>query len=141
MEPAGADHYGPVGVAEDYTRSHVEKLIHKEKTALEHLLMYQHTAACLSADHQKNTDEIGRQTRPRSVGDCHRGAVDKILYLIDFFLVYTYVVALDIKAYAYTRESFREHPEIGHSHILKQKIRTRHSSHTDKAAHLDHVRQ
>ena len=47
-------HHCTVGVAEDNLRTHVYQFIYEEEAALEHLLVYQHRAACLRRHYQDN---------------------------------------------------------------------------------------
>ena len=66
-----------VGIAEDNLCTHVDQLVDKEQAALEHLLVEQHTAPCLSSHDNQYRKQVGCQSWPGGIGECHDGAVDK----------------------------------------------------------------
>lgn len=105
-------------VAKDYSGTHVQQFVHKEETALKHLLMYQHTPLCLSADHQKNAYQVRRQPRPRRICDSQRGAIDEILNLVYLFLVDSDIITLHLEMNPNSLEYLRHKTEISVTYIL-----------------------
>ena len=73
------DHRSSVRVAKDDLRPHVDQLIHKEQAAFEHLLMDQHTTDSLGGNHQEDTQQVRRKSRPMSAeGTSHIHNIDQI---------------------------------------------------------------
>ena len=97
-------HHGSMRVAQDNLSSHVDELIDKEETALEHLLMEQYTASRLCCHDDEHRYEVGSKSRPRGVGKRHNGAIDKGLYGIMVLMRYYKVVALHFNPHAETAE-------------------------------------
>ena len=71
-----------MGITENDLCAHVDELIHKEQTALEHLLMDEHRASRLCSNNEKHRQQVGREARPWSVCQSHDRTVDKRLHLV-----------------------------------------------------------
>ena len=94
----------PMGVAEDYLRSHVNQFIHKEEATLKHLLMEEHTAPGLGCNNDEHGYEVGSETRPWGIGKGHDCSVDKRLYRVMVLLGNDEIVALNIYPYSQSTE-------------------------------------
>ncbi|MPN18045.1 hypothetical protein SDC9_165403 [bioreactor metagenome] len=62
--------------------THINKLIHKEETTLEHLLVNQDRALSLSSHNQEDRQQVGSKSRPRSISNRHDRAIQKGVNLI-----------------------------------------------------------
>ena len=63
-----ADDDGAVRVAQDDLGTHVNEFVHKEESALKHLLMNQDAAVGLRCHHQQDAQQVGRESGPDGVG-------------------------------------------------------------------------
>ena len=63
------DDDGAVRVAQDDLRPHVDELVHEEQAAFKHLLVDEHAALRLGGHDEHHAQQVGRQSRPRRVGD------------------------------------------------------------------------
>ena len=68
---------GTVGVAEDNLSAHIDETVDKEQTALEHFLVKQHRAASLRGYDDEYGEQVGGQSGPRRVSQCHDGTIDE----------------------------------------------------------------
>lgn len=136
-----SDNDGAVGVAKDNLRAHVNEFVHKEETALEHLLMYEDRAARLRRHHQDDGKQVGRQSGPRCIGDGEDGAVDKRLYLIVLLRGDVYVVTLPDDGDAKSAESLGDDAEIAVRDIADGEFAARERRHADERTDLNHIRK
>ena len=132
---------GTMGIAEDDLRTHVDELVDKEQTALEHLLVEEHRASGLGGYGDKYGQEVGCESRPRSIGQRHDGAVDERLYLIMAHGGNKQVVTLFLHLDAHAAESVGDDAQVLHRHILNPHAFAHHRGHTDERPHLNHVGQ
>ena len=51
-------HDSPMRVAKDDLSSHIDELVHEEKTALKHLLMYEHASTALCGCYKHDTEKV-----------------------------------------------------------------------------------
>ena len=72
-----SDNNGTVGVAEDNLGSHIDELVDKEQATLKHLLVDEHRAASLGGYDNHDGQQVGRQSGPGGIRQCHDGTVDK----------------------------------------------------------------
>ena len=136
-----AYHDGPVWVAEDYLRAHVDQFVNEEQAALEHLLVEQHAAPRLCGDDEQHGEQVGREARPGRVGQGHDGAVDERFYLVMLPVGYYEVVAVNVYSDAELAEGFRYDAEVAHGDVLYAYAVAHHGGHADERAHLNHVWQ
>ena len=130
-----------MGVAEDNLRTHVYQFIYEEKAALEHLLVYQHRAACLRRHYQDHRQQVWRQSWPWCIGDREDRPVDKRLYLIMLLRGDIDVIALLHHGDTQSAEGFGDDAQVAVGHILDGQFATRKRRHTDERPHLNHIRQ
>ncbi len=68
---------GPVRVAQDHLRAHVDQSVHEEQSAFKHLLVNQDAASALGGYDQHHAQQVRRESRPWSIGYRHYGSVQK----------------------------------------------------------------
>ena len=107
-----ADDHSTVRIAEHYLRAHVDKPVDEEKTALEHLLMYQHRSATLRGDNEHHRQQVGGQSGPRSVGHIEYRTVEGGFYLIDILSRNVDVVTAAFESYSEPLETVGGDSEI-----------------------------
>ena len=127
-----ADDGGAVRVAEDDLRTHIDELVDKEETRLEHLLMDEDDAACLGGSDEEDGQKVGREARPGCVGNGHDGAIDERVDLIMVVGWYIEVVAALFDGDAETTEGIGNDSEVGHRDVGDGEFGARHGSHTDE---------
>src|SRR3712207_8333692 len=136
-----ADDHRPVRVAQYNLRSHIYELIDEKQTALKHFLMNEHASFRLRSHHKHHAEQVGCQSRPRSVGNGHNGAVDERFYLITVLRRHVDVVSPLLELDAQTAETLGNNAQILVRYIFYGDFAAGHRRHTDKASHLDHIRQ
>ncbi len=134
-------HHGTVRVAEDDLRTHIDQFIHEEETALEHLLMEEHTATSLGSHYEKHGEKVWSKSWPRSIGKRHDGAVDKGIDDIMLLLWNDEVIALYLDLHTQAAESIRNDAQILDRYVLDADTGATHGSHSDERTHLDHIGQ
>ncbi len=134
-----AYHHGPVRIAQDNLRSHVNQLIDKEKAALKHLLMNQDTALALDGHHKHHAQKVRGESRPRSISKRHYRPVHKRINHIAFLLRHIYVIPALLQLHPKTAETFRNNAEILIRYILYGYRAPVHGSHADERPDLNHV--
>ena len=139
--PVVPNHHRSVGVAEDNLRTHVNQFIYEEEAALEHLLVYQHRAACLRRHYQDDRQQVRRQSGPWRIGDREDRPIDKRLYLIMLLRGDVDVIALLHHSDTQSAEGFGDDAQIAVGHILDGQFATRKRRHTDERPHLNHIGQ
>jgi hypothetical protein len=77
-----ADHQGPVRVAQDDLRAHVDQFVREEQAALEHLLVDEHAAFGLGGHHQYDAQQVGSETRPWMIAHGHDATIDEGLVIL-----------------------------------------------------------
>ena len=100
-------HHGTMRVAKDNLRTHVDEFIHKEETALEHLLMEEDTTASLGSHYQQDGEKVWSQAWPRSIRESHDGAVDEGIDDIMLLFRNKEVVALYLDFHTQAAEGIR----------------------------------
>ena len=63
-----SDNNGSVWVTKNDLRTHIDEFVDKEKSALEHLLVEEHTSLCLCGDDEQHREQVGGKSWPRCVG-------------------------------------------------------------------------
>jgi len=136
-----SDDDGTVRVAEDDLGAHVDEFIDEEEAAFEHLLMDEHGTFGLGGDDEQNAQQVGRETRPRGVGDGHGAAVHEGLHLVVLVLGDVDVVANALDGDADASEGLGNDAEVFVADILDGDVAAGHSGHTDEGADFNHVGQ
>src|SRR5690554_5706130 len=131
----------PVRVTQYDTGPHVNKLIHKEEPALEHLLMNQHTAFSLGSHHQKYAQQVGRYPWPGRIRNGHDGTINKGFNFIIFLSRYINILTTNLQLYPHTLKRKRNNAQLGGRSVLDGEFTLRHGSHSNKAAYFNHVGQ
>ena len=136
-----AYHHRPVRVAEDNLCAHVNEAVHKEQTALEHLLVNEHASLALGGHHQHHGQQVRREARPGGVGKGHDGAVQERVYLVALLRGNVNIVSLLLQLDAQAAERVRNNAQVIVRHVFDGEAALADGGHADKRAHLNHVRQ
>ena len=80
-------------VAEDNLCAHIDELIHKEETALKHLLMNEDCPLGLCCHNEEDAQQVWRQSWPRRIGYGEDRTIHKGLYLVALSGGYDEVIA------------------------------------------------
>ena len=103
--------------------------------------MDEHAALGLGRHDEQHAEQVGRESRPRSVGHSHDASVDERRYVVAFLLWNVDVVAHTLHLDAQSGEHLRDDAEVFVRHVLDGHVASRHGCHADEAAHLNHVGQ
>ena len=98
------DYNCTVRITEDDLRAHVNQFVHKEKTGFEHLLVDKNRAFCLCGYHEKDRQQVRRQTRPRRIGHRKNRAIEEGLNLIVFLCRNNEIIPFFLNADSQTAE-------------------------------------
>ena len=112
-----SDDGGPVRVAEDDLCAHVNQLIHEEKAAFEHLLMYKNGACSLRGRHQDDAEEVGREAGPDLIGDGEYAAVYERVDFIKVLGGNMNVITSEFHLYSQSLESGGDDAQVLKSYI------------------------
>ena len=123
-----SDDHGPVRIAQDDLRAHVDELVDKEQPGLEHLLVDEDTALALRGHDEHHRQQVRGQARPGSVGEGHDGPVQERVDLIALLRRHIDVVAPLLQVHAQAAELDGDFALVD-------------GGHADERAHLDHIRQ
>ena len=128
-------------ITKNNLRPHINQFIHEEQTTLEHFLMNQHAPLCLGCHHEEHAQQVGRQSRPRSIGYCQDGTVYKILYHVMLLTGNIQIILPLLNTDTQLPEGIRNNSQLGDRRILNRDFRASQSSQPDITSHLDHVGQ
>ena len=106
------DDHGSMRVTKDDLSSHIDEFVHKEQTALEHLLMDQNATLALDCNHEKYAEEVRGKTWPRSIRKCHDRAIKERIYDVALLLRNKDIVSPLFHLYAKAAEAIRNDSEI-----------------------------
>ena len=123
---------GTVGIAEDDLCAHVDELVNEEQTALKHLLMEKHAASSLGGHDDEYRQKVGRQSRPRGIGQRHDCTVDERLYLVVLLTGDIEVVTLSLDFHPQSAEGIRDDAKVIKRHIFDADAVATHGCHTDE---------
>ncbi len=133
--------YGPVRVAEDDLRSHVDKLVDEKEAALEHLLVDKDAALALGRRNEHDTQQVRRKARPWGVGYVHYRAVEEGVDDIAFLLGNEDVIPPLLEVDAESPEGFRDDSELFVSDVLDCNRTAVHGGEGNERAYFNHVRK
>ena len=136
-----ADDDGAVRVAQDDLCAHVYELIDEEESAFEHLLVDEHRAFGLCADHEQYAEQVGCESGPGCVADGHEGAVDEAFYFVVFLPGDDEVFSFRLDADAEAAEGGGDDAQVFRCDVSDAYAVAHHGSHADEGPHLDHVGQ
>ncbi len=134
-------YYGTVRVAENNLCAHINEFVDEEQTALKHFLMEEHRSPRLRGHHDEHREQVGSQSWPRRIGECHDGAVNEGVHLIVFLLRDVEVVVLFTDFDAQPPESVGNDAEVTQRHVLDAYAVAHHGGHPDERSYLNHVGQ
>ena len=95
----------------------------------------------MCSHHDEYTEQVGCQSRPRGICQCHDGAVDERLYLVVALTGNPQVVTLYLDFHAKTAESVGDDAQMLHGHVLDADAVAAHRCHADEGSYLNHVRE
>ena len=136
-----SDDHGAVRVAENYLGTHIDETVRKEKTALEHLLMDEHTALALGGDHQHHRQQVGSQSRPRGIRESHDRTVQEGLDLVMLLSRNEDVIPALLEIYTQAPEAVRNDAQVLIRDVLYGNGTLGQRGHAYERTHLDHVRK
>ncbi len=88
------------------------QLIHEEESALEHLLMEEHTSTSLCCHHEEHRQEVWGKSWPWGIGKRHDGAINKGIYDIVLLFRNQEVIALYLHPHTQSAESLRNDSQV-----------------------------
>ena len=88
-----ANDHCAVWVAKDDLCAHIDELVHKEETALKHLLMNEDGPLGLCRYNEEDAQQVWCQSWPRRISDGEDRAIHKGLYLVTLSGGYNEVIA------------------------------------------------
>ena len=124
--------HSPVRVTENDLSAHVDELVDKEETALEHLLMDQDATSALGRHHEDDADEVRRKARPWSICHMQYRTIQEGIDHIALLLRNIDVVTATLQIHTETAESLRNHSQFVISHILDGKRTAVHGRQSDE---------
>src|SRR3712207_5865833 len=101
--------------------------------------MNQHTPLCLCSHNKEDRDKVGRQSRPRSITDCHDSSIDKGIYHIVIEAWNEQVIAIFYNLNAQSAEGIQHDSKVFYRGILNADTVAYHSCHGNKRAYLYHI--
>ena len=134
-----ADDHGAVRIAKYDLRTHFDELVYEEQAALKHLLVEQHRAFRLRGHYDKHAQQVGREARPRRVGEIHKRTVDKGFYLVVFLAGDKDVLPFLLHLHAEAAERFGNQPEVGGCRAANGKPVAHHGRHAHERPDFNHV--
>ena len=127
-----AYYHSSMRVAEDNLGAHVDELIDEEQTALEHLLMEQDGAARLGGYHDEHAEQVGRQSGPGGISQCHDGAIDKRVDYIVLLAGDIQVVTIHLHTDTQSAKGFRNDAQVLDGDVFDADAVATHGSHSDE---------
>ena len=141
MAAAQSNDGGPVGVAKNDLRAHVNQLVDEEEAAFKHFLVDEHTALGLSGHHQYDAHQVRSKTRPGGIVNGHDGTVDEGLYFVFFLPGNENIIPFEFHLNSHAFEDPWNDAKFFYHSIFDGDLRLGHCCQADETAHFDHIGQ
>ena len=135
------DDDGAVRVAEDDLCAHIDEFIDEKQATFKHFLMDEHRSASLRGDNEQHREQVGRQARPRRIGEGHNGAVDERFHGVVRLSWNENVVAFHLDFDAEALKCVGNDAEVFERHVFDGDAVADHCRQADERADFNHIGQ